>query len=133
VIFGESGVDIEDLWEVIKLEVTDKEYPVETAFFFAWIKRNDPSNKAVAVFAQKVEKEDAIDRLMQVCNGFITKSDIKWKTEEATAAGHYSEKDYKGRGKKTPCKFFQVGRCRKGDSCPYLHVVDEGGFDEGGN
>lgn len=120
-IFGESGVDIEELWEVIKLEVTEKDYPVETAFFFAWIKRNDPSNKAVAVFVQKVEKEDAIDRLMQVCNGYIKKSDIKWKVEEATQAGHYSSKDYKGRGKTTPCKFFQMGRCNKGDACTYLH------------
>jgi hypothetical protein len=52
VIYEESGVDIEQLWEIIKLEVTDKDYPVETAFFFAWIKRNIPSNKAVAVFVQ---------------------------------------------------------------------------------
>jgi hypothetical protein len=58
---------------------------------------------------------------MQICDGHIKKSDIKWKVEEATQAGHYSSKDYKGRGKTTPCKFFQMGRCNKGDACTYLH------------
>jgi hypothetical protein len=128
VIYEESGVDIEQLWEVIKLEVTDKDYPVETAFFFAWVKRHNPSNKAVAVFVENGRKLEAINKLMQLCN--IERSDITWKAEETTQAGHYSDKDYKGRGKTTPCKFFQKGRCYKGVHCTYLHEVDKGGYDE---
>ncbi len=61
------------------------------------------------------------------------RSDITWKAEEATQAGHYSEKEYKGRAKTTPCKFFQKGRCYKGVHCTYLHVVDKGGYDEEGS
>ena len=130
-IFEESGVDIEKLWKVIKLEVTDKDYPVETAFFFAWIKRHDPKNKAVAVFVDNGRKIEAINKLMQLCN--IDRSDIIWKAEKYTTLSYYSDKDYKGRGKTTPCKFFPLGRCNKGVHCTYLHEVDKREYDEEGS
>jgi hypothetical protein len=125
VIFGESGVDIEELWEILKEDISGKEYPEETAFFLAGIKRHVEDNKAVAVFVQKSEVKDARARLLELCGGAIADSCIKWKPEEATAAGAYSARDYKGRGPKVPCRFFQSGRCRNGDKCPFLHETEE--------